>query len=88
MISEVSAHMDDIRFAQDQVRKFAEIQRDSMKDVEVETMQVSFWVTGIYRQSVGCYQQLESFHGCFGAYVGSDSFCRGRASHRRHHTAV
>ncbi len=29
---------DDIRFAQTQVRNFAQIQRDSMKDVEVETL--------------------------------------------------
>ena len=28
----------DIRFAQEQVRNFAQIQRDSMKDVEVETL--------------------------------------------------
>ncbi|HAG24070.1 MAG TPA: histidinol dehydrogenase, partial [Alphaproteobacteria bacterium] len=39
LISEVSQRdMDDIRFAQDQVRKFAEIQRASMQDVEVETL--------------------------------------------------
>jgi len=39
LIAEVSPRdMDDIRFAQDQVRKFAEIQRASMQDVEVETM--------------------------------------------------
>ena len=30
--------IDDIAFAQEQVRKFAQIQRDSMKDVEVETL--------------------------------------------------
>ena len=29
--------IEDIRFAQAQVRRFAQIQRDSMKDVEVET---------------------------------------------------
>ena len=39
LTSEVSPRdMDDIRFAQDQVRKFAEIQRASMQDVEVETL--------------------------------------------------
>ena len=30
--------MEDLKFAQDQVRKFAQIQRDSMRDVEVETL--------------------------------------------------
>ena len=30
--------IEDIRFAQKQIRNFAQIQRESMKDVEVETM--------------------------------------------------
>ena len=30
--------LDDIRFAQDQIRNFAQLQRDSMKDVEEETL--------------------------------------------------
>ncbi len=30
--------IDDIRFAQEQIRNFAQIQRDSMKDVEEETL--------------------------------------------------
>lgn len=30
--------LDDIRFAQQQIRHFAQIQRDSMTDVEVETL--------------------------------------------------
>ena len=39
LIAEVSPRdMEDIKFAQEQVRKFAEIQRASMQDVEVETM--------------------------------------------------
>ncbi len=33
-----SRTLDDIRFAQDQIRNFAHIQRDSMKDVEEETL--------------------------------------------------
>ena len=33
-----SRTLDDIRFAQDQIRNFAQIQRDSMKDVEEETL--------------------------------------------------
>ena len=63
LISEVSARdMDDIRFAQDQVRKFAEIQRDSMKDVEVETMPgVILGHRNIPVQSVGCYVPAGKF---------------------------
>ena len=63
LISEVSPRdMDDIRFAQDQVRKFAEIQRDSMKDVEVETMPgVILGHRNIPVQSVGCYVPAGKF---------------------------
>ncbi|NRF30331.1 histidinol dehydrogenase [Vibrio coralliilyticus] len=46
----------DIEFAQEQVRNFAQIQRDSMKDVEVETMQgVVLGHKNIPVNSVGCY---------------------------------
>jgi sulfopropanediol 3-dehydrogenase len=38
--------MADIRFAQDQIRRFAEVQKSSMTDVEVETLPgVSCWGT-------------------------------------------
>mgnify|MGYP003650708005 CR=1 FL=1 len=48
--------IEDIRFAQEQVRNFAQIQRDSMKDVEVETLPgVTLGHTHIPMQSVGCY---------------------------------
>ena len=48
--------MDDIRFAQTQIRAFAEVQRDSMKDVEVETMPgVILGHRNIPVNSVGCY---------------------------------
>ena len=48
--------MEDIRFAQDQVRAFAKVQRDSMLDVEVETMPgVVLGHRNIPVQSVGCY---------------------------------
>ncbi|MCF6443860.1 histidinol dehydrogenase [Nereida sp. MMG025] len=51
-----SREIDDIRFAQDQVRNFAQIQRDSMTDVEVETMPgVVLGHKNIPVQSVGCY---------------------------------
>ncbi|ANW25524.1 histidinol dehydrogenase [Vibrio coralliilyticus] len=46
----------DIEFAQEQVRNFAQIQRDSMKDVEVETMPgVVLGHKNIPVNSVGCY---------------------------------
>ena len=56
-MQKVSARdMDDIRFAQDQIRKFAEVQRASMTDVEVETMPgVILGHKNIPVQSVGCY---------------------------------
>ncbi len=48
--------MDDIRFAQDQIRRFAEAQRASMTDVEVETLPgVILGHKNIPVQSVGCY---------------------------------
>ncbi|MHC6800789.1 histidinol dehydrogenase [Vibrio antiquarius] len=46
----------DIEFAQQQVRNFAQIQRDSLKDVEVETMPgVVLGHKNIPVNSVGCY---------------------------------
>jgi sulfopropanediol 3-dehydrogenase len=48
--------MDDIRFAQDQIRRFAEAQRASMTDIEVETLPgVILGHRNIPVQSVGCY---------------------------------
>ena len=48
--------MDDIRFAQDQVRNFARIQRASMQDVEVETRPgVVLGHKHIPVNAVGCY---------------------------------
>lgn len=48
--------MDDIRFAQTQVRNFAQIQRSSMTDVEVETLPgVVLGHRNIPVNSVGCY---------------------------------
>lgn len=48
--------MDDIRFAQAQVRKFAQAQRESMHDIEVETLPgVVLGHRNIPVQSVGCY---------------------------------
>ena len=48
--------IDDIRFAQVQIRKFAEHQRASMKDIEVETLPgVKLGHKNIAVDSVGCY---------------------------------
>jgi len=48
--------IEDITFAQKQVRQFAQIQRDSMKDVEVETYPgVVLGHKNIPMNSVGCY---------------------------------
>jgi len=56
-MSGVSAReLADIRFAQEQVRNFAQHQRDSMRDIEVETMPgVVLGHRHIPVQSVGCY---------------------------------
>ncbi|GFE63976.1 histidinol dehydrogenase [Litoreibacter roseus] len=57
LMSKVSDRdMADIRFAQEQVRKFAQAQRDSMLDIEVEPMPgVILGHKNIPVQSVGCY---------------------------------
>jgi sulfopropanediol 3-dehydrogenase len=48
--------MEDIRFAQTQIRRFAEAQRASMTDIEVETLPgVILGHRNIPVQSVGCY---------------------------------
>jgi sulfopropanediol 3-dehydrogenase len=48
--------MDDIRFAQTQIRRFAQAQRASMTDIEVETLPgVILGHKNIPVQSVGCY---------------------------------
>ncbi|MBN9669467.1 histidinol dehydrogenase [Roseibium aggregatum] len=57
IVSKVSdQEMADIRFAHDQVRNFAQAQRDSMLDIEVETLPgVVLGHKNIPVQSVGCY---------------------------------
>ncbi len=48
--------MEDIKFAQEQVRNFARAQRDSMQDIELETLPgVILGHKNIPVQSVGCY---------------------------------
>ena len=54
--------MKDIQFAQEQVRNFAQAQRDSMQDIEVETMPgVILGHKNIPVQSVGCYVPAGKF---------------------------
>ena len=51
-----SRELEDIRFAQDQIRSFAQAQRATMTDLEVETMPgVILGHRNIPVQSVGCY---------------------------------
>ncbi|ACL59143.1 histidinol dehydrogenase [Methylobacterium nodulans] len=56
-VAELSSRsLDDIRFAQDQVRHFAEIQRSGLKDVEAETLPgVVLGHKNIPVSAVGCY---------------------------------
>ena len=63
LIAEVSERdMDDIQFAQEQVRNFAEAQRATMTDVEIETMPgVILGHKTIAVQSVGCYVPAGKF---------------------------
>jgi sulfopropanediol 3-dehydrogenase len=57
LMSKVSAQdLSDIRYAQDNVRRFAQAQRDSMQDIEIEMQPgVILGHRNIPVQSVGCY---------------------------------
>ena len=57
LIKQVSKRdLEDIKFAQTQIRKFAQAQRNSMLDIEIETMPgVILGHKNIPVQSVGCY---------------------------------
>jgi sulfopropanediol 3-dehydrogenase len=63
LVSRVSARdMEDIRFAQAQVRRFAEAQRASITDIEIETLPgVILGHRTIPVQSVGCYVPAGKF---------------------------
>ena len=63
LMSKVSTRdMEDIKFAQTQVRNFAQAQRDTMLDLEVETMPgVILGHNNIPVQSVGCYVPAGKF---------------------------
>lgn len=48
--------LEDIRFAQEQVRRFAQLQRESIKDIEVETLPgITLGHKNIPVSSAGCY---------------------------------
>ncbi len=48
--------LEDIRFAQEQVRRFAQVQREALRDVEVETLPgVTLGHKNVPVSSVGCY---------------------------------
>ena len=57
LIDKVPARdLEDIKFAQEQIRNFAQAQRDSMQDIEIETIPgVILGHKNIPVQSVGCY---------------------------------
>lgn len=63
LIKQVSSEdLDDIKFAQEQVRNFAKIQKSSMQNVEVETLPgVILGHKNIPVQSVGCYVPAGKF---------------------------
>ncbi len=63
LIAEVSPRdIEDIKFAQEQVRNFAKAQRASMQDIEVETLPgVILGHKNIPVQSVGCYVPAGKF---------------------------
>ena len=91
LISEVSERdMADIKFAHDQVRKFAEAQRASMTDIEVEPMPgVILGHKNIPVQSVGCYVPCWQIpNGGICAYVCADSVCGGCAAYCGKNTTV
>jgi sulfopropanediol 3-dehydrogenase len=90
LIAQVSPRdLDDIRFAQAQVRKFAQAQRASMQDIEVETLPgVILGHRNIPVQSVGCYVPRRQIpDGRQRAYVGADRRGRRRAAHHRQRPA-
>ena len=63
LVQKVSSQdLEDIKFAQEQVRNFAQAQRGSMQDIEVETMPgVILGHKNIPVQSVGCYVPAGKF---------------------------
>ena len=84
--------MADLKFAQAQVRNFAQAQRDSMLDIEVETLPgVILGHKNIPVQSVGCYVPGGKFPMVASAHMSSPQpaslACRGSSPAPRLSTA-
>ena len=77
--------LDDIKFAQAQVRNFAQKQRDTMHDLEVETLPgVVLGHRHIPVNSIGCYVPGGRYPMvAIGAYVDRHRQGRGREAHHR-----
>ena len=75
---------DDILFAQEQIRNFAQIQRDALQDVEVETLPgVVLGHKNIPVNAVGCYVPGGKVSAAgVRPYVGGDGEGGGRRAHR------
>ena len=82
--------MEDLKFAQDNVRRFAQAQRESMRDIEVEMQPgVILGHKNIPVQSVGCYVPGGQIpHGGLGPYVRGHRQRRGCAAYHRLHAAL
>ncbi len=63
--------LDDIRFAQEQIRNFAQLQKDSMRDIEVETLPgVILGHKNLPVESVACYVPGGKFPLVASAHMG------------------
>src|SRR5712691_518355 len=90
LVAKVSPQtIDDIKFAQTQIRNFAEIQRAALRDVEVETLPgVVLGHRHIPVGRVGCYVPGRALSdGRLSAYVDRDRAGRRGWPHRRLHPA-
>jgi len=68
--------LEDIKFAQAQVRGFAEHQRDALQDVEVETLPgVFLGHKNAPTNAVGCYATTFGQHSCAYFFVLIDNVC-------------
>ena len=82
--------IEDIKFAQAQIRRFAQAQKDALRDIEVETLPgIRLGHKNIPVNSVGCYVPGGRYpDGRFGPYVGADGQSRRREAGRRLHAAA
>ena len=82
--------LDDIKFAQAQVRNFAQKQKETLRDLEVETLPgVILGHRHIPVNSIGCYVPGGTLsHGRVGAHVDRHRPRRRREAHHRLRAAV